>query len=97
MKEGSRHKASARCRSSCSKALTMRLISAGRAPTALAVSRQVAVTVATSLMTERAWRSVNAKNSDAASSKSSEQAPSSRSMLVVSTRALRSVETGLRS
>ena len=45
----SRYKASARSRSSCSKALAMRLISAGRAPIFLAVSRQVAVTPAFAL------------------------------------------------
>lgn len=66
----------------------MRLISVERALTALAVSRQVAVTVATSLIIARACGSVSAKNSDAASSKSSEQVPSSRLMFVVNTRGL---------
>lgn len=89
--------ASARLRSSCSKALAMRWISADRAPTALAVSRKVAVTVATSLMRTRALGSVSPKNCEADSNRSSEQVPSSRSMFVVSTRALRSVGTGLRS
>src|SRR5260370_41160543 len=94
---GSRHSAKARFRSSCSKALAMRLISADLAPTALALSRQVVVTAATSLIIARACTSVRPKNSEAASSKSSEQVPSSRSIFVVSTRALRSVGTGLRS
>jgi hypothetical protein len=97
VKEGSRHNASARLRSSCSNALAIRLTSAERAPTALAASHQVAVTVATSLTIPRAYASVSPKYSDAASSRSSEQVPSSRSMFVVSTRALRSVGTGLRS
>src|SRR5579872_1531160 len=90
------HSASARLRSSCSKALAIRVISADRVPTALAVSRQVAVAVATSLIIARACGSVSAKNADAASSRSSEHVPSSRSIFVVSTRALRSVGTGLR-
>src|SRR3546814_3024666 len=67
------HSASARVRSLCSKALAMRVISAERAPTALAVSRHVAVTTATSLMMARACGSVSAKNADAASRRSSEQ------------------------
>lgn len=46
--------AKARLKSSWSKADTMRLISEGLAPTRLAVSRQVDVTVATSLMINRA-------------------------------------------
>nr|ASK44500.1 hypothetical protein [Agrobacterium tumefaciens] len=76
----------------------MRLILAERAPIALAVSRQVAVMVATSLIIARACGSVRArKNSDAASSRSSEQVPSSRWMFAVSSRAFRSVGTGLRS
>lgn len=48
------HSARARPRSSCSKALAMRLISADRAPASLAVVRQVAVTAATCLMIARA-------------------------------------------
>jgi len=72
VQEGPRHSASARLRSSCSKALAMRLISADRAPTALAVSRQVAVTVATSLIIARACGRVKALfsiRSDRASTK----------------------------
>jgi len=53
LQEGPCHSASACLRSSCSKALDMRLISADRASTILAVSRHVAVTAATSLMTVR--------------------------------------------
>lgn len=63
-------------------------ISADRAPTALAVSRQVLVTVATSSMMARAPGSVSPKNCEADSNRSSEQVPSPRSMFVVSTRAL---------
>jgi hypothetical protein len=92
-----RQSTSARLKSSCSKALAMRLISTERAPTDLAVARQVAVAAATSLMVARACGRLSPKNPDAASSKSIEQVPSSRSMFVVSTRALRSVGTGLRS
>jgi len=54
MNERPGHSARARRRSSCSKALTMRLISADRAPTAFAILRHVAVTVATSFMMVRA-------------------------------------------
>src|SRR6266404_5398781 len=97
VKEGPRHSARARLRSSCSKALAMRLISAARAPASLAVTRQVAVTAATSLMITRAWASESPKKPAADSSKSTEQVHSSRSMFVVRTRALRSVGTGLRS
>jgi hypothetical protein len=50
----SRHKTSAFRRSSCSKALAIRVISAERAPTFLAASRHVEVTIATSLMISRA-------------------------------------------
>ena len=82
------HKASARVKSSCSKALAMRLISAARTPTILAISRQVAVTVATSLTIVRAGRRPNPKYCAALSNES---------MLVVSTRALRWVGTGFRS
>jgi preprotein translocase subunit SecA len=62
-----------------------------------AVSRHVAVTAATSLMMARAAARPRPKYSEAASRRSIEQVPSSRSMFVVSTRALRSVGTGLRS
>jgi hypothetical protein len=51
----------------------MRLISAERAPTGLAVLRHVKVTIATSLIIARAWARVSAKNSDAASRRPSEQ------------------------
>lgn len=91
------YSASDRLRSSCSKVLAIRAIPAERAPAALAVSRHVAVTIATSLMIARACGNLRPKNSEAASSRSSEQVPSSRSMFVVSTRTLRSVGTGLRS
>src|SRR6185437_14487015 len=73
--EGSRHSASDRLRSSCSKALAMRVISAGRAPVSFAVSRQVAVTTATSLMMPRAAARPRPKYSEAASRRSIEQVP----------------------
>ena len=66
------YRTSARFQSSCSKALAIRLISEARAPTAFAVSRQVAVTVATSLTTDRACGSVSAKNPETASRRSYE-------------------------
>jgi hypothetical protein len=74
----------------------MRVISAARAPAPLAVSRHVVVTVATSLMMALAAASPRPKYSAAASRRSSEQVPSSRSMFVVSTRALRSVGNSAR-
>ena len=75
----------------------MQLISDERAPTALAVSRHVVVTVATSLIILQGFVSVSAKFSEAHSRRSSGQVPPSRSMFVVSTRVLRSVGTGVRS
>nr|BAA87761.1 tiorf136 [Agrobacterium tumefaciens] len=56
--KGTRHSASARFKI---KALAKRLILAERAPIALAVSRQVAVMVATSLIIARACGSVRAR------------------------------------
>lgn len=80
-----RHNTSARLRSSCSEALDMRVISVGRAPTSFAVSRQVAVMTATSLMTARAAAMPRPKYPEAASRRSIEQVPSSRSIFVVRT------------
>lgn len=54
-------RASACFRSSCSKALAIRVISADRAPTSLATVRHVDVAAATSLMIPRACGSPRAK------------------------------------
>jgi hypothetical protein len=69
-------------------ALAMRVISAALAPASFAVSCQVAVTLATSLMIARAVGNLKPKYSAASSRRSIEQVPSSRLMFVVRTRAL---------
>jgi hypothetical protein len=81
---------SAAQRSSCSKALAMRAISARLQPTSSATACHVWVTSATSRIVARACFSDKPKNSAAFSRRPAEHIPSSRSMLVVKMRALTS-------
>src|ERR1700733_12143305 len=96
-RETTLHNSSARSRSSCSKALAIRLTSADGASTVAATSRQEDVAVATSLIIRFAAASASPKYSATEITRLRSQVPSSRLMLVVRIRLRTSVGVGLRS